>query len=201
MTDACNVYTIALNSATTDETTAKEKKRAAKSSLLSCVPPNKRAEIVTADASPDITRLTNESLTVDTMSQFILKQLGRETGSNSSFEVLSDLATETSETLEKEIEELKSNIRTERRRFLDADPSAPTAVAGLYFTQEPDNNMIIIFLSCFGSFLLVAGLIVLYGYVPLDMVKNADFNMRLTIVGSSWVAALLLMYVGFITFT
>jgi hypothetical protein len=146
-------------------------------------------------------RMAAEARTIDTMSQFILKQLGRETGTNKSIGVLSDLAKETSVKLETEIDELKSSIRLERRRFLDAGPSVSPAVGGLYFTQEPDNRIIIIFLACFGSFLLVSGLLLLYGYIPVDLYGNTTFEQRLTVVVSGWLAALLLTYVGFFTFT
>jgi len=203
--EKCEPYKINLAQAVSDNhnanQTAQNKLRTVKSAYLSCLNAADRGDIITKDAAPEIERLTKEANTIDTMSSFILKQLRRESGANSSLSVLSDLAKETSDNLEKEIDELKSNIRTERRRFLDADPSASTAVAGLYFTQQPDNRMIIIFLSCFGSFLLIAGLLVMYGYIPLDIVANADFDQRLLVVVIFWVATLFLTYVGFFTFT
>ena len=191
------------NQADADLATAKEKLRQAKSAYYSCpkLEASKKGAMVMADAKPEIDRIQKEAETVETMSQFILKQLGRETGANASLGILTDLASETADKLKAEIEEVKSTIRTERRRFLDSDPSVTTAVGGLWFTQQPDNQMIIIFLSCFGSFLLIAGLLVIYGYLPLDLVANADFNMRLVVVGVFWALSLFITYIGFFTFT
>ena len=182
---------------------AKNTIQTAKAAYYSCpaLTSEKRGKMMLDDAKSDMERIQAEANTVDTMSKFVLKQLARESGANESLGVLSDLATDTAGKLEKEIEEVKSSIRTERRRFLDADPSATTAVAGLWFTQQPDNQMLIIFLSCFGSFLLIAGLLVIYGYVPLDLVANAEFSQRFMVVGIFWLAALVITYVGFFTFT
>lgn len=203
MTDDCVPQKAGLTQANTDLAAAKEKLRQAKSAYYSCpkLDASKKGTMMMADAKPEIERIQREAATVDTMSQFILKQLGRESGANASLDILTDLASETADKLKAEIEETKSSIRTERRRFLDSDPSATTAVGGLWFTQQPDNQMLIIFLSCFGSFLLIAGLLVIYGYLPLDLVANADFNMRLIVVGVFWLAALVITYIGFFTFT
>jgi len=191
------------NQANADLATAKEKLRQAKSTYYSCpkLDSSKKGSLMMADAGPEMERIQKEAATVDTMSQFILKQLGRESGANASLSILTDLASETTDKMKAEIEEVKSSIRTERRRFLDSDPSVTTAVGGLWFTQQPDNQMLIIFLSCFGSFLLIAGLLVIYGYLPLDLVASADFNMRLVVVGIFWVLSLFITYIGFFTFT
>lgn len=201
MGDTCATQSANFNNAKAGLQTATEKIRESKAAYLTCLPNTERGALITAEAKPDIDRMTAEAATLDTMSLFMLKQLGRETGTNASIGVLSELATETSAKLEAEIDELKSSIRLERRRFLDASPSASPAVGGLYFTQEPDNRAIIIFLACFCSFLLLVGLIVLYGFVPGYIVENSTFGQRLSVVVSGWVAALVLTYVGFFTFT
>lgn len=200
----CSVNSVTFNQTKSDLQTAQEKVRESKGAYMSCLlDKDKKAysAIALTEAKPDMDRMTAEARTIDTMSQFILKQLGRETGTNKSISVLSDLAKETSVKLEAEIDELKSSIRLERRRFLDASPSASTAVGGLYFTQEPDNRAIIIFIACFESFLLVTGLLILYGLVPVDLYGNTTFAQRLTVVVSGWIVSLVLMYVGFFTFT
>jgi len=199
--DVCTAQKASYNNAVNGVKTAKNTIDTAKATYYACLAPGKRGEMMKAEVGSDMDRIQTEATTVDTMSKFILKQLARESGANASLNVLSDLATDTAGNLEKEIEEVKSSIRKERRRFLDADPSATTAVAGLWFTQQPDNQMIIIFLSCFGSFLLIAGLLVIYGYVPLDLVANAEFSQRLMVVGIFWLATLVITYVGFFTFT
>ena len=200
----CKVNSVTFNQTKSDLQTAQEKVRESKGAYMSCLLDKDRgaySAIAMTEAKPDMDRMAAEARTIDTMSQFILKQLGRETGTNKSIGVLSDLAKETSAKLEAEIDELKSSIRLERRRFLDASPSVSPAIGGLYFTQEPDNRIIIIFLACFGSFLLVTGLLILYGAVPVDLYGNTTFGQRLTVVVSGWIAVLLLTYVGFFTFT
>jgi hypothetical protein len=200
----CKVNSVTFNQTKSDLQTAQEKVRESKNAYMSCLLDKDRgaySAIAMTEAKPDMDRMAAEARTIDTMSQFILKQLGRESGTNNSIGVLSNLAKETSAKLETEIDELKSSIRLERRRFLDASPSVSPAVGGLYFTQEPDNRTIIIFRACFGSFLLVTGLLILYGAVPVDLYGNTTFGQRLTVVVSGWIAALLLTYVGFFTFT
>jgi hypothetical protein len=199
--DKCVPFSVNLNQSTSELQTATEKVRESKRAYMTCLPEKERGAIALKDATPDVDRMKADARTIDTMSQFILKQLGRETGTMASIGVLSDLAKETSTKLESEIDQLKSSIRLERRRFLDASPSASTAVGGLYFTREPDNRLIIIFLSCFGTFLLLGGLIVLYGFIPVYFITNASFMQRLIMVVSTWVVALFLMYIGFFTFT
>ena len=199
--DVCIAQKASFNNAKNGVKTATNTINTAKAAYYACLDPKKRGEMMKADVGSDMDRIQTEANTVDTMSKFILKQLARESGATNSLNVLSDLAIDTAGKLEKEIEEVKTSIRTERRRFLDADPSATTAVAGLWFTQQPDNQMIIVFISCFGAFLLVAGLLVIYGYIPIDLVANADFSQRLMVVGIFWLATLVITYVGFFTFT
>jgi len=200
----CKVNSVTFNQTKSDLQTAQEKVRESKGAYMSCLlDKDKKAysAIAMTEAKPDMDRMTAEARTIDTMSQFMLKQLGRETGTNKSLGVLADLAKETSVKLESEIDDLKSSIRLERRRFLDASPSVSPAVGGLYFTQEPDNRAIIIFIACFGSFLLIAGLLVIYGYIPVDQFGNSTFTQRLIVVGAFWLAAVYYTYIGFFTFT
>jgi hypothetical protein len=200
----CKVNSVTFNQTKSDLQTAQEKVRESKGAYMSCLlDKDKKAysAIAMVEAKPDMDRMTAEARTIDTMSQFMLKQLGRETGTNKSLGVLADLAKETSAKLESEIDDLKSSIRLERRRFLDASPSVSPAVGGLYFTQEPDNRAIIIFIACFGSFLLIAGLLVIYGYIPVDQFGNSTFTQRMIVVGAFWLAAVYYTYIGFFTFT
>jgi hypothetical protein len=201
MTDTCKSLEIKLNQANSDAKNAKQTLDTANSSYLTCLPATNRGAALTAAAAPEIARLEREAQTIDTTSLFILQQLQRETGANTSMNVLTNLAEETSARLESEIEELKTNIRTERRRFMDSDPSASTSIAGLYFTQQPDNQMIIIFLLCFGIFLLVSGLAIMYGFVTVGYLNNASMSMRYSVVMTYWVSAVVVTVIGFFTFT
>lgn len=144
-------------------------------------------------------RLDTEIEVLDKISTFLLKQLKRETDSSNKH--LEQVVTETSAKLESEIDTLKSQIRLERRRFLDANPSESTAVAGLYYTEEGDNRAIIIFLVCFGLFLLIGSMLFLYGLIPLAYDANTTFSQRLIVVAATWVVSLVAMYIGFFTLT
>jgi len=146
-----------------------------------------------------VNRLDKEIDVLDNISKFLLKQLKRDSESKSSH--LEQVVTETSAKLETEIDELKSQIRLERRRFLDANPSETTAVAGLYYTEEDDNRSIIIFLVCFGFFLLIGSLLFLYGLIPMAYNANTTFSQRLTVVAITWVVSIVVMYIGFFTLT
>jgi hypothetical protein len=104
-------------------------------------------------------------------------------------------------TVSAEIEELKSQIRRQRRLFLDAGPSVSPAVGGLYFTRTPDNQVLIAFLSCFGAFLLFSGLLVIMGHVPLYYFSAMTMGERIKVVAGGWAVAVVAMYAAFFVFT
>jgi hypothetical protein len=134
------------------------------------------------------------------MGDFILSQLKREIHTGNTLATLSTFATEEEAKIQKEIERLRSEIRTERRRFLDASPSATTAVGGFYYTGQPDNRVLIAFISCFGAFLLFAGLIVIMNKCPGYLFPMSGEE-RLKIVGVAWLSAIVVTYAGFLILT
>jgi len=187
---------------------AKNERELKKAEYKKCLFENNKPELskfLLSDAKTEMDRLSNEGHTVDVMSQFILKQLERETGTLKSLNTMNDIATETSEKLSSEINDLKSGIRKERRRFLDSSPSASTAVGGfLYFVKEPDNRLMLIFLGCVGAFLTVVSLLIIFNLLPFYILKNItpeNNGQRYTVVGALWLSVIIVIFFGFLTFT
>lgn len=135
------------------------------------------------------------------MHNFLLGQLKQEADGQQTLGDLGQLVVEESASVQSQIDQIKGLIRTERRRFLDADPSAPTAVAGMYFTKEPDNQVLIAFLACYGAFLLFASLLVILNVVPIMYFQNMSSADRYKFVVGLWIVALLVGYIGFYMFT
>jgi hypothetical protein len=201
MSQTCEVKRIQQNSAQALIDQATTAYNQAKSEYLSCLGPQEQGNAMLEDAKPVMDKVMKEAEAIFYMQRFILNQLQREAKNGTTVAVLADSGQEDLEKIRKEIDELKSEIRTERRKFLDANPSKTTAVAGLYFTREPDNKVLIAFLSCFGAFLLFTGLLVLMNHVPLSSIQALTQGERIKVVVSMWVLAIVLAYIGFFTFT
>ena len=201
MSQQCEVKRIQQNSAQSLIDQATSAYNQAKTEYLSCLGPKEQGQAFLEDAKPDMDRIAKEVQTIDYMQRFILEQLGREAKNGMTVSVLADSAREEAEKIRKEVEELRSEIRTEKRKFLDANPSQTTAVAGLYFTREPDNQVLIAFLSCFGAFLLFTGLLVIMNHVPIAYLQALTMNERLQSVGFVWVVAIVVVYIAIFTFT
>lgn len=201
MSQQCEVKRIQQNSAQAVIDQATQAFNQAKQDYLSCLGPQEQGAALLENAKPAMDTLGKEAETILYMERFILGQLKREAANDATLGVLSESANEEADKIRKEIDELKSEIRTERRKFLDSDPSKTTAVAGLYFTRQPDNQVLIAFLSCFGAFLLFTGLLVLMNHVPLAALQALSSGERLKLVAVSWIAAILLAYIGFFSFT
>jgi hypothetical protein len=144
---------------------------------------------------------TSEFEQLDHMGRFLLRQLGRETGGDSTIGSLTDIAEREISDVEKKIEETKAQIRKERRRFLDSDPQGTVSVAGLYFTKVPDNQVLIAFLSCLGAFLLFVTLLIVMNRIPIPYFQGLMMGERLKTVAVLWVGTLLLTWAGLFAFT
>jgi hypothetical protein len=201
MSQSCEVKRIQENSAQAAVDQAIQKREQAHKDYLACLGPKEQAGAALSDATADIQRITKEAEELDYMNQFLLRQMGREASHVATYSGLADIAGAEAEKIQKEIDELKSQIRTERRRFLDASPSTSPAVAGMYFTKVPDNQVLIAFLTCFGAFFLFGGLAVLLNYVPFYYFEAMYTSERLKFVGTIWLAAVVLMYAGLFVFT
>jgi hypothetical protein len=86
---------------------------------------------------------------------------------------------------------------------LDANPSATTAVAGLYYTQQPDNQLLIAFITTFCLFLLSVGFLIILNKVPglTELLSRTQLWERVRLVGMAWVLSLLVVYIYFFSFT
>jgi hypothetical protein len=183
------------------QNTATAALEAAKKDYLSCLGPQAQGSAALNDAQGSLGAAAAEADQLQYMNQFLLAQMARETGNDQTIVALTEMAGSEIAVTREQIDELKSQIRIHTRRFLDSDPTAPTAVAGLYFTQVPDNQVLISFLASFGAFLLFAGLLVI-----MDKIPFAPFNVmfpgeRIKFIGITWLVAVILMYVGFIALT
>ena len=199
---SCDVKKIQKNSAEAVVDHATQAFNQAKTEYIACLSPQEQAAAHIGDAQPAMIAINNEAQQIIFMQNFILKQLKREIAGGETVSTLMESAQLESDALRRKIEELNATIRTDRRLFLDASPSASTAVGGLYFTQEPDNQVLIAFLSCFGAFLLFTGILVLMNHVPIAYIQD-----RLTSAGrfqaviTVWILACILTYIGFYVFT
>jgi hypothetical protein len=199
---SCDVKRIQKNSAEAVVDRATQAFHQAKTEYVSCLSPQEQSAAHIADAQAEIVAINNEIQPIIFMQDFILKQLKREIAGGETVSTLMESARLESDSLRKKIEELSSTIRTDRRLFLDASPSASTAVGGLYFTQEPDNQVLIAFLSCFGAFLLFTGILVLMNHMPIPYIQDQLTSAgRFQIVITVWILACVLTYIGFYVFT
>ena len=201
MSQTCEVKRIQQNSAQALIDQAQQAYTQAKSDYLSCLGPQAQGSALLEDAKPAMDKISTEAETIMYMERFILDQLRREANNDKTLSILTTAANEEGDKIRKEIDHLRAEIRTEKRRFMDSSPSATTAVAGFYFTKQPDNQVLIAFLSCFGAFLLFAGLLVLMNHIPLYALQVMSMGDRVKFVVTAWVAAIVLMYVGFFAFT
>ena len=198
---SCEVKRIQQNSAqaTVDQATSALKQ--AKSEYISCLGPQEAGAVAFQDSQPAMDAAQKEAETLRFLQTFVLKQLAREASAEQTMDVLSAAARDEETKLREEIEQVKSEIRTERRRFLDAQPSVSPKVNGLYFTTEPDNQVLIAFLACFCSFLLFVGLMVIMNKFPGGFLLSMSSGERIKIVVAGWVAVLIVTYIFFFTFT
>lgn len=173
----------------------------AKADYLSCLGPQQAGVAALGEAQPAINTISKEAETLRYVQNFVLKELARETSAEQTVASLRVAANDEEQHLREEIEEVKSEIRTERRRFLDASPSVTTAIAGVYYTAEPDNQVLIAFLSCFGAFLLFVGLMVIMDRVPWLSPLSQTSGERIKIVVAGWIATIVVTYIFFFTFT
>ena len=193
---SCNPQKIQMNSAKSalDDATA---------DYWKCMPPLEAGKAALTDAGPVLQNLQQQADSLKTLQSFILSQLQREMDSAPTVAVLREAAQEEEERLQKEIEAVKAEIRVEKRKFLDANPSASTAVAGLYYTQQPDNQLLIAFIVTFCLFLLFVGILIILNKFPglKEMLAETTTWERTRIVGMMWVLSLLVAYIYFFSFT
>ena len=175
----------------------------ATTAYIQCLPLVDKQTIALESAKPDLERSLNEAKQIDYMSRFLLKQLERETATDATLGSIQQIGAESLDTMNKEIDELRANIRLERRIFLDSDPQKGTAIAGMYFTNIPDNQVLIAFLTTFGAFWLFLGILVIRGLLPSPgrYLEYLGTRERYSLVGGTWLGVAILTFLGFYTFT
>jgi len=201
MSQGCEVKRIQVNSAQAALDLAQQARDGARSDYNTCLGPAATGDAAVADAQPTLDRLQKEAGELSTMHEITLQMLQRESETLGAVKGLGDIAEDRSADLQKEIDELKATIRTEKRKFLDASPSVSPAVGGLYFTTSPDNQTLIAFLSCFGAFLLFVSLLIVLNMIPIDYFVNMTQDDRIKLVGILWVVAIVATYAGLYVFT
>ena len=173
----------------------------ANADFLTCAGPKVAGEAALHTAQPTMNSITKEVETMKYIQNFVLQQLARESAVGSTVSMLAASAKEEETTLKQKIEDIRTEIRTEKRRFLDAQPSVSPSVGGLNYIMEPDNQVLIAFIVCFGLFVLLVGLIVIMDKIPGVSPITLNTGERVKIVVWSWVAILVLTVIYFFTYT
>lgn len=169
--------------------------------LQTCLPPDQQAAARLDTVSPAVRDAEEEAAQLFFMNEFLLGLLQKETGTEQTLIDLAGIAETEMTKLQAQIEDLKAQIRTKRRVFLDSEPQKSPAVGGLYFTKVPDNQVLIAFLSTFGAFLLFAGLLVLLNRIPINYFIGLQSRERYSSVAMFWAASIIIMYAGLYMFT
>jgi hypothetical protein len=169
--------------------------------LQTCLPPDQQASARLEATSPAIAAANSEAEQLVFMNEFLLGLLAKETGTDQTLIDLAGIAEKEMETLQARSEDLKAEIRTKRRIFLDSEPQKSPAVGGLYYTKVPDNQVLIAFLSTFGAFLLFIGLLIILNHMPIAYFETMGQSERYTTVAIMWVAGIVIMYAGLYMFT
>jgi hypothetical protein len=167
--------------------TAKAAYEAAKQDFEQCQPPDQRAAIRAGEVKEALGRYETEAAQLFFMNEFLLSTLDKEAGNNETIVNLGAIAEREMQSIQDEIDGLKSEIRKERRRFL-------------YFTKVPDNQVLIGLMSTLGAFLLVVSIAIMGGYIPGYLYRQT-MGERATTVAIMWVTAAILMYLGLFIFT
>ena len=191
---ACVAQMAASNKARTESTRLQEE-------YLTCLGPAERGSAQLGIARPALDKANQDANAIFYMQNFVLAQLKKEVSNERTMNVLAESVRHESERIEAEIEKLKTDIRTEKRRFLDSSPSTTTAVNGLYFTMQPDNQLLIAFLSCLGAFLLFMSLLLMLNHIPIYYLEALSSSQRLQIVAMTWILTAIVTFVGFFVFT
>ena len=200
-TGSCEVKRIQMNSAQSTLDQAQQGFDQSRSDYLVCQGPQAQGSAALGDAQDTILKLTRESEELFRMNEVILQMLSREVQAQGAVGGVTEIAMEQATAMENEIDALKTAIRTEKRKFLDASPSVSPAVGGMYYTKTPDNKALIAFLIAFGAFLLFASLLVILNAVPVAYFQNMTSGDRYKLVGIMWAVALIAGYAGFYIFT
>lgn len=154
---------------------------------------------------PDAKAIMAEAESTALVSEVLLNQLGDKLKYQSvpydTAALVQTLAAENTEALKKEIDDVKGQIRVEKRKFLDSAPQVSTAFGPFSYTGVPDNQVLWTFLICYGSFWLFLGIMLLTNQIPLPYISGMSSGDRVKLVGISWVLIVIVTYFAFFMFT
>lgn len=202
MASTCEAKRIQENSAKQVLEQAQQALASTRADYLACQGPQAQGADALATAKEPMDRAVAAAAELLTMDEFILGQLKRETTNETVLSGVSDITRKEAEKLQRELDDLKNKIRTQRRRFLDSDPQASvTGPTGLYFTQESNNQVLIAFMVCYSAFLLVAGLFVWLNHIPVDYFLKLTYQERTRITLTGWGIGVGVAAVGLAMFT
>jgi hypothetical protein len=173
----------------------------AQSAYIASLPVPEQATFYLEQAAPAMNAAKREARQLENTCGFVLELMKRETGGSGSLQELQKVTENQFQDLTGEIESLKSQIRMERRQFLDAQPSVSPAVGGLYFTQVPDNQLLIALMATLGSLLVFVSAGLYLGLFPIEYLLATAVSERLTLIAVLWTVAVLGTYLGLYTFT
>lgn len=185
-----------------DATTCEAKRisvNQAQADYQSCLSPEARTQARLDDENSRLGRMTDEADALWRMDATMLTVLEREL--NGPTEEVAGILNGQAVTVQGQIDDVKAQIRRERRLFLDAQPSVSPAVGGVYFTQTPDNQVLILFIVGYCGFLAAVSALILLGAVPLPFFQAFTMGERVKTVAMLWGTGLLLAYVGLYVFT
>ena len=185
-----------------DATTCEAKRislNQARSDYQSCLSPDARTQARMDDETSRLGRLSDEADALWRMDATMLTVLEREL--NGPTEEAAGILGGQAATVQGQIDDVKAQIRRERRLFLDAQPSVSPAVGGVYFTRTPDNQVLILFIVGYCGFLAAISALILLGAVPIPFFQAFTMGERVKTVAMLWGAGLLLAYVGLYVFT
>ena len=154
---------------------------------------------------PDAKAIMTEAESTALVSEVLLNQLGDKLKYQSvpynTAALVQTLAADNTEALKKEIDDVKGQIRVEKRKFLDSAPQVSTAFGPFSYTGVPDNQVLWTFLICYGSFWLFLGIMLLTNQIPLPYISGMSSGDRVKLVGISWVLIVIVTYFAFFMFT
>ena len=176
---------------------------AAQNDYISSLDPAAAAEARSQE--PDAQALWAEAESTAIVSEVLLTSLGNTLKYQSvpadTATLVKQLASDNTEALRKEIDDVKGQIRMEKRKFLDSNPQVSTAVGPFSYTGVPDNQVLWTFLICYSSFWLFLGIMLLTNQIPLPYISGMSSGDRVKLVLVSWVLLIIVTYLGFFMFT
>ena len=192
---------IQMNTAQQTLEAAKASFEQTRTAYITSLQPVDRSRMLLKEIEPVVERLDKEANELAYINTFIMKQMGQGLGSSDTLASLNDMATGEIESMQKEIDGIKSQIRLERRRFLDAGPNVSPAVGGLYYTKVPDNQVLIALLSVTGILLAIVSALIIMNHLPFAYFQAMTMSERVKLTGVIWVAGIVAILVGLWTFT